>query len=103
MHEGVQAAMRADDLHTWAQHEMKRVAEHDLCAEPGELLRRHRLDRAICTDRHERRRLHHAALEGQPAAAGASIGAEQFEPHGEASNESCNPAAGVGSTNMASP
>ena len=54
------------------QHQVKGVAEHDVRAEPFELLGRHRLDRAVGAHGHEGRRLDHAVRELEaPAARGA--------------------------------
>ena len=56
------------------QHQVKGVAEDDLCAERLEILGRQRLDRTIGPHRHEHRRLHAAVCERQPAAARSAIG-----------------------------
>ena len=75
VHETVQTTMRAQYLVARTQHQMKSVAEHDLRAEPFELFRRHRLDRAIRAHGHEGRRLHRAVRELEPAAPRRSGGA----------------------------
>src|SRR5881394_47690 len=82
MHKTMQRAVRTDHIDARPQHQVKRVAENDFCADLAQLLRRHRLHRAIGPDRHERRRLDDAALERETPAAGRAVGGEQIELHG---------------------
>ena len=82
MHEAMQPLMRRDDFEARPQIEMKGIAEHDFGADWLEILRRHRLDRAVSADRHERRRLHGAARKCEPAAPRRAIARQQFEAHG---------------------
>ncbi len=81
MHEAVQSLMRRDDLEARSQIQVKGVAEHDFGADFFEILRRHRLDRTVGADRHERRRLYGAAREFEPAAPRRAISRQQLEPH----------------------
>ena len=53
-HEAVQAAEAADEVLPRAQRQMVGIAENQLETEGGEVLRRHRLDRARGADGHER-------------------------------------------------
>ncbi len=74
--EAMQPAEFADDVEARPQEQMERVAEDDLGADPVELARRHRLDRAVGADRHERGRFDRAAREGDAAAAGGAVGGQ---------------------------
>ena len=78
-HEAVQAAVLADHVQPWPQPQMEGVAEHDLGADLVQLARRHRLDRAVGAHRHEDRRLHHAVVQRQRAAARLPLGAVEGE------------------------
>ena len=73
MRERVQAAVRADHVDAGPQQQVERVAENDLRAQALELLGRHRLDRAVRADRHERRRVDDAAAERDAAAPRAAV------------------------------
>src|SRR5690606_13107985 len=79
--EAVQAAVRRDHVQPGAQEQVEGVAEDDLRAGVAHLLRQHALDRAVGADGHERRRLDHAAREGQAAAAGGAVGGDEVELH----------------------
>jgi hypothetical protein len=96
MHEAMQSAVRAQDLVARPQHQVKRVAEHDLRAQALELLGRHGLHGSICSHRHERGRLDHAVRQREPAAAREARGLQQLEFGGHR-------APGAGVTYMASP
>ncbi len=100
VHEFMQAAMPADDVGARPQHEVEGVAEDDLRTGAAHLLRRHRLDRAVGADRHERRRLHAAAGKFQAAAAGGAVRGGDFKSHDSAAGSSGSPRALM---NMASP
>src|SRR5581483_3634578 len=97
MHEAMQPAVRADNLDSRAQHQMKRVAENDLRPDIAQLLRRHRLDRAVGADRHERGRFDDTALEDHAPAPRRAVIREQLEFHeGIECNESARPASTAG-------
>jgi hypothetical protein len=81
MHEIVQVAVPADDLGAGPQHQVEGIAENDLRAALDEFLRRHRLDRAVGADRHERRRFDAAALELQPRPSRPAGAFQQREFH----------------------
>ena len=74
--------MCGDGVKAETQPEMEGIAEADLCADLGEVARRHRLDRAVGADRHEDRGLDDAVVQGQRAAAGGAVGGNQFKMHG---------------------
>ena len=57
VHELVQAARLADELHTGPQEQMIRIRENDASTEILELIRRNALHRRLRADRHENRRL----------------------------------------------
>ena len=80
-HEAVQAAMALDHLEPRSQPEMERVAEHDLRAELAQLGGRHRLDRAVGADRHERGCVHAAVRELEHAAARGAVPVRHGELH----------------------
>ena len=69
MHELVQAAMFADDIHARAEHQMKRIAENNLGSARRHFFRRDAFDRAVGAYWHERGRLYIAATKLEPAAA----------------------------------
>jgi hypothetical protein len=77
----VQAAVLRDHVQPRPQPEVEGVAEHDLRAERVELLRRHRLHRAVSAHRHERRRIDAAVRELEDAAARGAVGAQDLELH----------------------
>ncbi len=81
MHEAMQPLMSFDDFEPRPQVKMKGIAEHDFGADGFEILRRHRLDRAIRAHRHERRRLDRAARELEPAAPRRAVLRQQVETH----------------------
>ncbi len=68
----MQSAMRRDHFQPWTQPQMEGVAEHDVRADVFQLLRRHRLHRAISADRHEGRRLDLAVCQLHCAATGSA-------------------------------
>ena len=98
-HEVMQAAVQPDDIDTRAQHEVEGVAEDHTGTAVRDLLRRHRLDCAIGSDRHEGRCVHHTAAEDQTPAARLPVVLYDLEAH---NGHSSQPAAGRG-MNMASP
>jgi len=69
----MQAAVRGDGFEPRAQPQVKRVAEDDLRMHFLELARLHRLDSAVRADRHEDRRLDHAVIERDAAAAREAV------------------------------
>jgi hypothetical protein len=77
--EAVQTAAPRDHLVTGSEEQVVGVAQNDLGAERFEIAMQHGLDAALRTDRHERRRLHHAMRCMELAAAGRPIGAVQNE------------------------
>ncbi len=81
IHEAMQAGMRADYRGTRSQHEMKCVAQDDLCADADELLGCHRLHGPVRAHRHECRSVNDAALEFEAPAPRAIGRCEQFELH----------------------
>ena len=62
------------DVEPRAHPEVEGVAEDDLRAHVVQAARHHALDGAVGADRHEDRRLHHAMVELQGAAAGVAVG-----------------------------
>ena len=83
---------------------MKGIAEHDLRAERLEFLGRHRLDRAVGADRHEGRRVDHAARQVQAPEARGAVGAQQLEAQLLQCSRCRLPAmTRAGNTSMASP
>ena len=80
-HKLVQAAGGAENLQAGTNGEMVGVAQQNLGAHLPQLPRVERLDTGLRADRHEDRRLDHAAGRGQPAQArpGKRIGGEQIE------------------------
>ena len=81
MHEAMQAAVRADDLDAGPEHKMECIAENNLGAGFGDLLRRQALDRAVGADRHERRRFDSPTREHQAPATRGAIHGQQVELH----------------------
>ena len=81
LHEVMQAVVRLDHVQSRPQPEVEGVAEADLGADFGQRGRRHRLDRAVSTDRHENGRLDLAVRQRQRAAAGGAVGLEEFKLH----------------------
>src|SRR5690606_25709847 len=107
VHETVQTAVRAHDLDARPKHQMKRVAEDHLRADRLELLGRHRLDRAVRADGHERRCVDDTAPKHHAAAPGGAVRREHFEIHAYLSCPGSVPAGecvgSAGVTNIASP
>ena len=60
--EGVKATRSRNDLGAWAKPEVIRVAQNDARARCGNLARRERLDTALRSDGHERRRAHFSVM-----------------------------------------
>ena len=81
MHEAMQPLMRCDDLQAGPEIQVKSVAEHDFGAYALEILGGHGLDRAVCADGHERRRLDGAAGELEPAAPRRAVLRQELEAH----------------------
>ena len=77
-HELVQAAEVLDELGARVEEEVKRVAEHHVVAERGDLARLEPLDGPLCRQRHERRRADLAVGGAQdPGARAASRGRDE--------------------------
>jgi hypothetical protein len=77
----VQPAEFSDYVETRSQEQVKRVAEDDSGAHVRERLRRHRLDRAVRANWHERRSLDRAARKRDAAAARGTVCGHDVEPH----------------------
>ena len=77
--EAVQAAELAQHVEPRAQPQVEGVAEDDLRAHVLERTRHHALDGAVGPHRHEDRRLDHAVVERQAAAAGLAFGLQHLE------------------------
>ena len=75
--------MQTDDFRARAQHQMKGVAQYDRGAQTLELLGCHALDRAVGTDRHERRCLDRAMGQLQACASRGAVAGEHLkaQPH----------------------
>jgi hypothetical protein len=73
--------MRSDDLQARPQPQVKGVAEHDLRSARGHLVRRHGLDRAVGSDRHEGRGLDAAVRELERAAPRPAVARRNRELH----------------------
>ncbi len=73
--------MLSDGVGTGPQHEMKRVAEDDVGAVCGDLLGGDALDRAVGTDRHERRNPYRAPPKSQNAGPRIAVPARDVEIH----------------------
>ena len=101
MHEAMQPLMCRDHLEAGPQKQMKGVAEHDFGADAYQVLWRHGLDRAVSTDRHERRRLDGAAWKCEPPAPRRAVARQQIEPHRAAHARSNAELPGI--KNIASP
>ena len=84
IHKLMQAAGGAENIQAGTNGEMVGVAQQNLRAHLAQFARVQRLDAGLGADRHEDRRLDHAAAGGQPAQARPAqrVGGEQFEhPH----------------------
>ncbi len=79
MHETVEATVHIDDVGPRAQHQVKSVAQNDVRAEPLQLLGRHRLYRAVGSDRHERRSLYESVRGGQAPQTRGTVGRKNVE------------------------
>ncbi len=93
VHEFVQPAVLADDLRTWPQHQVERIAENDLGTVGGYLLRRHALHRTVGADGHEGGRPYRAAAKREESGTRSPAAIEDFELHPSP----------LGVTNMESP
>jgi hypothetical protein len=82
VHEAVQPAQPAHTLRPRPQHQMVGVAEHDLRAGRGHVLRLHRLHRGGGADRHEGRGVDRAMGGVNAPEAGVSVTAQEFEAEG---------------------
>ena len=80
--EGVQALELRDDVQPRPQPEVEGIAEADLGADVMQRGRRHRLDRAVGADRHERRRLDRAVRRDEDGGARGAGGGEDVEAEG---------------------
>ena len=80
-HEAMQAAVLLDHLEPGTQPEMERIAEHDLRADGSQLMRRHRLDRAVSAHRHECRRVDASMRELEHAASRGAVAVGDGELH----------------------
>ncbi len=102
----MQIAVALDHLCSWAQPQMKGVAENDLRTNGLHIARQHALDGTVGTHRHERWGLDSATRKGQTPAAGLAISGKQLERHmaGASHCFSSGPrGAGLRVMNMASP
>ncbi|MNL41065.1 hypothetical protein D3C87_1634560 [compost metagenome] len=75
----VQALVGVDHVQPGAQPQVEGIAQDDVRANLVQFQRRHRLDRAVGADRHEDRRLDHAVVQRDAAAAGVAVGGDEFE------------------------
>ncbi len=73
-HEPVQVAQLGDEIGAGPQHQVVRVAEHDLGAEVLHVRRRQRAHRCPGPDRHEHRRLEGALRRAHPPGPGQPVG-----------------------------
>src|SRR5690606_20617114 len=102
----MQITVRLNHFSPRAQPQVEGIAEDDFGTYFLDVARQHALDRAVRTHRHEGRRLHRSAREGQAPAPRPTIGSEQFEGHmaGTTHWVSSGPrGAGLRVMNMASP
>ena len=81
VHEIMQVTMQADDFCPGTQPEMECIPEDDTGSRLLQFLRRHGLDRAIGTNRHENRRLHDTATKCEAVSSGSPIGSQGFKFH----------------------
>jgi hypothetical protein len=81
VHEAVQAARAADDVHAGSDPEVVGVAQDDLGFQLPKFVRMDTLDGALGAHRHENGRLHHPVrgVQTPPAGAGLGIGGQQLK------------------------
>jgi hypothetical protein len=77
--EAVQSAELPQHVQAGAHPQVEGVAQDDLRAHFFQRPRHDALDGAVGAYRHEDRRLHHAVVEGEAAAAGEALGFQEFE------------------------
>ena len=83
-HKAVEAAELFEDFHARAQPQMESVAQTDLRADIQQLVRAHRLDRAVSAHRHEDRGFDDAVRQMHTPPARLAGGGEKFEFHDQA-------------------